>query len=178
MSDEKRKISALIPFTLSDELKKIGYNSVTDAVLKGLELLVLEAKHPIEEYQNQIEEYSKKICILEANNANQIEEYQNQIKEYEKRIEEYKHQIEEELNQINEYENLIGEYSQKIEILLVENRIQTEYNATLKVDLDKASQREEDLKSMHNNYMLQMQTLITQKAIEAPGTKKPWWRFW
>ncbi len=36
----------------------------------------------------------------------------------------------------------------------------------------------EDLKSMHNNYMMQMQTLINQKAIEAPGAKKPWWRFW
>ena len=36
----------------------------------------------------------------------------------------------------------------------------------------------EDIKSMHNNYMLQMQTVITQRAIEAPGTKKPWWRFW
>ena len=36
----------------------------------------------------------------------------------------------------------------------------------------------EDIKSIHNNYMLQMQTLINQKAIEAPGAKKPWWRFW
>lgn len=25
---------------------------------------------------------------------------------------------------------------------------------------------------MHSNYMLQMQTLINQKAIEAPGAKK------
>ena len=36
----------------------------------------------------------------------------------------------------------------------------------------------EDIKSMHNNYMMQMQTVITQRAIEAPGAKKPWWRFW
>ncbi len=54
MSDEKKKISVLIPITLSDELKNMGYNSVKDAVLKGLELLILEAKHPIEEYQNKI----------------------------------------------------------------------------------------------------------------------------
>ena len=26
--------------------------------------------------------------------------------------------------------------------------------------------------------MMQVQTLINQKAIEAPGAKKPWWRFW
>jgi FtsZ-binding cell division protein ZapB len=52
------------------------------------------------------------------------------------------------------------------------------HNKTLKKELENASQREQDLKSMHNNYMMQMQTLINQKAIEAPGAKKPWWRFW
>jgi hypothetical protein len=46
-----------------------------------------------------------------------------------------------------------------------------DHNGTLKKEL-------EDLKSMHNNYMMQMQTLINQKVIEAPGAKKPWWRFW
>jgi peptidoglycan hydrolase CwlO-like protein len=50
---------------------------------------------------------------------------------------------------------------------------------TLKAEIEKASQREEDLKKVHNNYMLQMQTLINQKAIEAPGEKKrPFWKFW
>jgi molecular chaperone GrpE (heat shock protein) len=42
---------------------------------------------------------------------------------------------------------------------------------SLKSELD-------NLRSVHNNYMLQMQTLINQKAIEAPGTKRSWWRFW
>ena len=36
----------------------------------------------------------------------------------------------------------------------------------------------EDQKIMHNNYFMQVQTLINQKAIEAPGVKKPWWRLW
>lgn len=49
---------------------------------------------------------------------------------------------------------------------------------TLQKELDKAGQREDDLKETHRNYMLQMQTLINQKAIEAPGAKKPWWQFW
>jgi len=35
----------------------------------------------------------------------------------------------------------------------------------LENDLNKAGQREEDLKKMHNNYFLQVQTLINQKAI-------------
>ena len=49
---------------------------------------------------------------------------------------------------------------------------------TLKRELTKAGQDKEDLKQMHNNYMLQVQTLINQKAIEAPGTKKRFWKFW
>lgn len=49
---------------------------------------------------------------------------------------------------------------------------------TLKAELEKSEQREEKLNENHRNYMLQMQTLINQKAIEAPGAKKSWWRFW
>jgi Arc/MetJ-type ribon-helix-helix transcriptional regulator len=53
-----------------------------------------------------------------------------------------------------------------------------DYNETLKKELDKAERDKEDLKTTYNNYFLQVQTLINQKAIEAPGAKKPWWRFW
>lgn len=53
-----------------------------------------------------------------------------------------------------------------------------DYNETLQKELDNAGQREQDLKEKHRNYMLQVQTLINQKAIEAPGTKKAWWKFW
>lgn len=38
----------------------------------------------------------------------------------------------------------------------------------LENDLNKAGQREEDLKQLHNNYFLQVQTLINQKAIGSP----------
>ncbi|WP_370574228.1 hypothetical protein [Methanomethylovorans sp.] len=46
-----------------------------------------------------------------------------------------------------------------------------EHNSTLKKDL-------QDLKDMHNNYMLQVQTLINQKAIQGPGKARPWWKIW
>jgi hypothetical protein len=60
-----------------------------------------------------------------------------------------------------------------------ENIILKEYNETLKKELGKAEQDKEDLKTTYNNYFLQVQTLINQKAIEAPGEKKkPFWKFW
>jgi hypothetical protein len=52
------------------------------------------------------------------------------------------------------------------------------HNETLKAELGSANKREEDLKTLYDNYMRQMQTLIQQKAIESPGAKKPWWKFW
>lgn len=52
------------------------------------------------------------------------------------------------------------------------------HNETLKRELQKASQDKEDIKKTFDNYMVQVQTLINQKAIEAPGAKKHWWRFW
>ena len=52
------------------------------------------------------------------------------------------------------------------------------HNETLKRELEKAGQDKEDIKKTFDNYMVQVQTLINQKAIEAPGEKKPWWRFW
>jgi len=49
---------------------------------------------------------------------------------------------------------------------------------TLRKELEKAGQDKEAIQNLYNNYMLQMQTLINQKALEAPGAKKQWWRFW
>ena len=59
-----------------------------------------------------------------------------------------------------EFAKLQGKYEE------IEN-----HNITLRAELEKAGQR-------YDNYMAQMQTLIKQKSIEAPGSKKPWWRFW
>lgn len=52
------------------------------------------------------------------------------------------------------------------------------HNETLKKELDKAERDKEDLKTTYNNYFLQVQTLINQKAIEASDSKKPFWKFW
>lgn len=56
------------------------------------------------------------------------------------------------------------------------------HNETLQKELDKAERDKEDLKAIYNNYFLQVQTLINQKAIAAQGEKeeekKKWWKFW
>jgi len=49
---------------------------------------------------------------------------------------------------------------------------------TLQKELDKAGQDKDDIKKTFDNYMVQVQKLINQKAIEAPRAKKPWWKIW
>lgn len=45
------------------------------------------------------------------------------------------------------------------------------------MEFAQARQDKNDIKKTLN-YMIQVQTLINQKAVEAPGAKKPWRRFW
>lgn len=53
-----------------------------------------------------------------------------------------------------------------------------DHNETLKAEIERAAQDKEKIQNLYDNYMRQMQTLIQQKAIEAPGSKRHWWRFW
>jgi chromosome segregation ATPase len=88
----------------------------------------------------------------------------------------YNNQPESENNQIES--NMINELQARLEekekwIIELQN-----HNETLKKELDNAGQDKDDLKETHKNYMLQIQTLINQKAIEAPGAPRKWWQIW
>jgi hypothetical protein len=74
-------------------------------------------------------------------------------------------------SEINELGNILNEKDKRLQEI-------QEHNETLKIELEKAHQDKEAIQNLYDNYMRQMQTLITQKAIEAPGANKPWWRFW
>jgi hypothetical protein len=53
------------------------------------------------------------------------------------------------------------------------------HNQTLKEELAKAERNKENLRVTYANYFVQVQTLINQRAIEAPREKKrPWYKFW
>jgi hypothetical protein len=63
-------------------------------------------------------------------------------------------------------------------ILTDENERLQEINEILLANIEELKKDKDTIQNLYNNYMMQMQTLINQKAIEAPGSKKPWWRFW
>jgi predicted RNase H-like nuclease (RuvC/YqgF family) len=63
-------------------------------------------------------------------------------------------------------------------ILKSENEKLQAINEILQANIEELKKDKDTIQNTYNNYMLQMQTLINQKSIEAPGSKKPWWRIW
>ncbi len=160
MSDTKRKISAWIPSALYEDIEKAGYTSPTVAVTEGLELLV--KAHAEDSKETNGDKLETNRIQLETDRA-QLETENKTLKSEVER-----------LNMSLQKAPDISEFSR----LQARSDELEKHNETLKVELEKASQDKEDLKTTHTNYMMQMQTLINQKAIEAPGAKKPWWQFW
>jgi predicted RNase H-like nuclease (RuvC/YqgF family) len=61
-------------------------------------------------------------------------------------------------------------------ILKIENEKLQAINEILQANIEELKKDKDTVQNTYNNYMLQMQTLINQKSIEAPGSKKPrWW---
>ena len=153
MPEEKRKINCLIPASMYEKIEASDYRNITEAINAALENLMNENKDDMKCYIDEIEEHK-----------HSIEGYKQSISALQAENISMKEEVIQLRARYEEKEKQIEEKDRHIE--------------TLNKELEKSSQREEDLKQMHNNYFLQVQTLINQKAIEAPGAKKKWWQFW
>ena len=152
--EDKHKINCWISESLWKQVENLGYDSPTKATVAAFEALVLqEEKGSYPETLGSIQE--ERLPKIEK----QLEEAQRQIKASEEKLK-------------------IAPDPAELAQLRSRSEELEKHNSTLKEELRKSGQREEDLKQMHNNYFLQVQTLINQKAIEAPGNKKSWWKFW
>jgi predicted nucleic acid-binding Zn-ribbon protein len=152
--EEKHKINCWISESLWKQVEHLGYDSPTKATVAAFEALVLqEEKRSDQETLGSTQE--ERLPEMEK----QLEEAQRQIKASEEKLK-------------------IAPDPAELAQLRSRSEELDKHNSTLKEELRKSGQREEDLKQMHNNYFLQVQTLINQKAIEAPRAKKPWWQFW
>jgi chromosome segregation ATPase len=158
MPEEKKrsghKLSAWISDSLYDDLKNYGYFGIsisqTETITRALEILLKESK--------------KGDMGGQKGDKGEIQGYSNDYVGDTRGLGELRAQVGNLLELIKEKDSHID---------------------TLKTEIEKAENDKEDLKTTYNklqdtynNYMAQMQTLIKQKSIEAPGAKKPWWRFW
>ena len=186
-SEEKKQMKKVQCWITIDEWEKIetlGYTSPTTAVSTALAKL-LEDPSSDPNRSNQIQKQDAQIKDLRDHNetlkrdledlkqlysdpgrSDQIQTQKAQIQELSNHNETLKQDLED-LKQLYTDKDR-SDQIKKQEAQILELRY---HNESLKKDI-------EDLKQLYNNYMMQMQTLINQKVIEAPGAKKPWWRFW
>jgi hypothetical protein len=166
MQQEKVTVSARITkemytFCLQE------YTNMSVAINAGLELLKENSlQNHLQKEENHLQNVNN--C---KRDEEQLHEKDAEIKELQENI--IKNvETSKEIKELNE--KIVNNLTERLENNeLTNNLIITEKNNlidTLKNELA-------DNKQMHNNYFLQMQTLINQKLIEAPGSKK-WFEFW
>jgi len=182
-----KKIQCWIPVSIWEQIEAAGYTSPKLAMTKAIELLLGDSIGSSGDLKG---------VFGDSKVSAEISELKARIEEKEKKIEEKNCQIEklnEELlngDSDGSYGDLgwisgvargsYGDLSGSAEIPELKARIEEKdkqieekerHIETLKRDLENSQET-------HRNYMMQIQTLITQKQIEVPGAKKPWWRFW
>jgi len=181
MPNEMRiPINAKIPKPLHDSLLAAveveKYKDKTACITEALEKLL----------NNKQEETQDNITFLH-DKENEIQKLQYEIQEkntiiqrIESELQSYKNVIQSKDGEICRLQSVIQKAPGPAELSILQAKYEEieKHNQTLARELDKASQDKEDLKQTYNNYFLQVQTLITQKAIKAPGNKKPWYQFW
>jgi hypothetical protein len=148
----RKKVGAWISPELYDKVESIlGSKTWTETIIKGLEL-VLEGQDQGQAKGN--------------NGANLGPLGQHGVTGQEGAIEN---------NNVVE----LGEMRVKVGALEAKNTELEKYNLALVGELEQAHKDKDDIKNLYDNYMRQMQTLIQQKAIKAPGEEtKKWWKFW
>ena len=158
-SEEWQKVKTKVPLDLWKKVEVLGFDGPDKAIISGLEKLVSDPELNIYGKEQGIRIQELKNGLENEQRRNQ--ELQSKIPELEKRFE-----SEQRRNQ---------ELQKELELRMEETQKQIK---DLQKELEKAERREIYFEEMHNNYMMQVQTLINQKQIVAPGAKKPWWRFW
>ena len=171
----KSSISAKIPTELYEEvqdaIKAEKYTSNTECIIEGLILLLRNPDQEGTETKTLLQEKEKEIQNLQDEVKRSKAEIQTLHGEVKRSKDEVNRSKEDYTRQIKSLEDKLNVAPDPSELSQLRARSEEleKHNESLKAELEKTGQR-------YDNYMAQMQTLIKQKAIEAPGAKKPWWQ--
>ncbi len=191
MSDTKQKVSVWVEIDHLSRAKGAGYTSPTTAINKGLALLMESITeneqrtydgHAVNNIGRMGDNTADSVVRTEditADNVGRMEGYTScKIERVENTVTGNVGHIEDttldNVGQMRDHTvDNVGRMGDNIENAMIRARLEEieKSNEILKKELEISQE-------MHRNYMMQIQTLINQKAIEAPGAKKPWWRFW
>jgi len=175
----KSSISAKIPTELYEEIqgaiKAEKYTSNTECIIEGVTLLLRNPTQEDSKTQTLLQQKEKEIQNLQNEvNCSKVE-VQTLHEEVKRSKDEVSRSKEEYSRQIKSLEDklIVSPDPSELAQLRARSEELERHIETLKKELD-------DIKAIHNNYMLQMQTLINQRALEPPTAekRKPFWKFW
>jgi len=181
MQQTKKSVTARIPIELYDKCNQ-HYENMTDAVIAGLELLCNQCKTECKtdcntlvitnnELNTQLEEKTAKVQELQGLNETlrkEIESIKNNESDN-KEILQFQIRIQDMQDRLKEKDE-----SQQARIIDLKEQINLLHDQ-LRIKDEQIKEKDSQIKNL---------TTITEsqvkgyKLIEAPGAKKPWWRFW
>jgi len=150
VAEEKHKINVWIDESIWKRIGSYGYESPTEATKAAFQALIL-----MEENGNLQED----IGSLKE----EIGRAQEEVRKYQEDNRKLQEMLKNAPDLVT-FSKLQDRHEGLQEIIREKDRS----IERLENDLKRADQREDDLKQMHNNYMLQVQSLINQKAIGSP----------
>jgi len=158
-----------------EDFKKRG--SEDKNILQEKESEIKDLENQNENLKRKLEDSKKK----EPENKDLLQEKELRIKELESHKETLKRELEDLKNKEPENKDLLQEKELRIQELKEQiksndskyEKITNDLQNQLKVKDDQIEKRDSDIKNL-----VAITTSQTYKAIEAPGAKKKWWRFW
>ena len=191
----KSSISAKIPTELYEEvqgaIKEKKYTSNTECIIEGLNLLLRNPDHENTENDDLLQEKETEIQNLqnEVNRSKEEvkrskEDYINQIKSLEERLKGAP-----DVREFSRLQARSEELERHNETLIKELKMNEEHQEKRIEDLkshiysldNQMRTKDDQIEKLNENMHKQavhLQTLLNQKAIEAPGNKKAWYKFW
>jgi len=157
MPDNKRKLCVWVPDNLYSNVVNAGYVSPTSAVIQGFERLLAD------------DTCQQETSTIIANYTNLLTENSDLKKEIE-RLSSALLGAPKQIELIELRANHIGIQR------LVEEKDELIRNLESQLLDVKEQMRVKD--HQLEAQAIHLQTVLNQKSIEAPGAKKPWWRFW
>lgn len=134
-----------MPANLHGSVLQAGYTSPTQAVIRGFEMIVqAQSEESLEVVRGQMQAIRRQMQA-------EIESLQSHVERLTLALQEASNPLE------------ITELRARYEEL-------EKHNETLKKELERAGKDKDVMQNLYNNYMLQMQFLISQKAIASPSS--------
>jgi flagellar capping protein FliD len=160
MTNEKKRINAFVPADLYEQVMSKGYATITEAIIKGFERL-LEDEQGTNTRENMLDLNSGLMANCQARIENLEEQLKVKDDSSHERIEDLKEQL----------KTKDSQQDARINDLLDQLKTKDQ-------QLEKKDTQIENLTNAMQSQALNIHNMLNQKAIEAPGNKKPWYKFW